>query len=81
MATGLERRISFSSSWKRLMKMTDNMLSTNTSELEESNRVLSPLLPRSAWNSQVSYLRVLFKVKKALDRIEQEANVRESTRE
>jgi hypothetical protein len=29
-----------------------------------------PLLPRSAWASQVSYLRVLFKVKKRLDQIE-----------
>ncbi|MDF5706985.1 MAG: hypothetical protein PUP90_04695 [Nostoc sp. S4] len=31
------------------------------------------LLPRSAWSSQVAYLRVLFRAKKALDRIEQEA--------
>ncbi|MGF1935637.1 MAG: hypothetical protein RM347_014815 [Nostoc sp. ChiQUE02] len=30
------------------------------------------LLPRSAWSSQVAYLRVLFRAKKALDRIEQE---------
>ncbi|MBW4506341.1 MAG: hypothetical protein KME64_07505 [Scytonematopsis contorta HA4267-MV1] len=30
-----------------------------------------PLLPRSAWNSQREYLRVLFKVKKALDKIEE----------
>jgi hypothetical protein len=27
-----------------------------------------PLLPRSAWNNHAAYLRVLFKVKKALDR-------------
>ncbi|MBH8553541.1 hypothetical protein I8751_14405 [Nostocaceae cyanobacterium CENA357] len=31
------------------------------------------LLPRSAWSSQVAYLRILFRAKKALDRIEQEA--------
>jgi hypothetical protein len=28
------------------------------------------LLPRSAWANQVAYLRVLFRVKKRLDRIE-----------
>lgn len=36
---------------------------------------LPPLLPRSAWNSQVAFLRVIFRAKKALDRIEQEAGV------
>lgn len=29
------------------------------------------LLPRSGWNSQVTYLRVLFRVKKRLDEIEE----------
>lgn len=33
-----------------------------------------PLLPRSPWNSQIAYLRTLFRVKKALDLIEQQAN-------
>ncbi|QIR37101.1 hypothetical protein HCG51_10405 [Tolypothrix sp. PCC 7910] len=33
----------------------------------------APLLPRLAWNSQIAYMRVVFKAKKALDRIEQEA--------
>ncbi|MBW4641952.1 MAG: hypothetical protein KME23_02850 [Goleter apudmare HA4340-LM2] len=33
------------------------------------------LLPRSAWNSQLAYLRLVFKAKKALDRIEQEAGI------
>ena len=33
------------------------------------------LLPRSPWNSQLAYLRVLFRAKKALDRIEKEAGV------
>ncbi|QSJ19977.1 hypothetical protein JYQ62_15445 [Nostoc sp. UHCC 0702] len=34
-----------------------------------------PLLPRSAWNSQLTYLRLIFRAKKALDRIEKEAGV------
>ncbi|MDZ8227293.1 MULTISPECIES: hypothetical protein [unclassified Nostoc] len=33
------------------------------------------LLPRSPWNSQLAYLRVLFRAKKALDRIEKEAGI------
>jgi hypothetical protein len=32
-----------------------------------------PLLPRSAWTSQVAYLRSVFRAKKALDLIEKEA--------
>lgn len=36
---------------------------------------LPSLLPRTAWNSQVTFLRTIFRVKKALDRIEQEAGV------
>ena len=42
---------------------------------EDQISSLSPVLPRSAWNSQVAYLRVLFKAKKALDRIEKEADI------
>jgi hypothetical protein len=30
----------------------------------------SSLLPRSAWTSQMAYLRILFRVKKRLDQIE-----------
>ncbi|MCC5666366.1 hypothetical protein LC653_21205 [Nostoc sp. CHAB 5784] len=33
------------------------------------------LLPRSPWNSQLAYLRVIFRAKKALDRIEKEAGL------
>ncbi|MBN3906105.1 MAG: hypothetical protein HWQ35_05950 [Nostoc sp. NMS1] len=33
---------------------------------------LSPLLPRSSWNSQMAFLRAVFRAKKALDRIENE---------
>ncbi|NEO12626.1 MULTISPECIES: hypothetical protein [unclassified Moorena] len=58
-----------------------------TSNLKTSNLELSiddsqtdvdsplPLLPRSAWTSQVALLRVIFRAKKALDRIEQEAGL------
>ncbi|MEH1872686.1 hypothetical protein [Nostoc sp.] len=35
----------------------------------------STLLPRSPWNSKIAYLRVLFRAKKALDRIEKEAGI------
>lgn len=38
----------------------------------------SPLLPRSAWNSQLAYFKAVFKAKKALDRIEKEANLSKS---
>ncbi|NEO70184.1 hypothetical protein [Moorena sp. SIO3H5] len=58
-----------------------------TSNLKTSNLELSiddsqtdvdsplPLLPRSAWSSQVGLLRAIFRAKKALDRIEQEAGL------
>ena len=36
---------------------------------------LSPVLPRSAWENQLAYLRCLFKAKRALDRIEKEAGI------
>ncbi|WP_198648521.1 hypothetical protein [Cyanothece sp. BG0011] len=39
---------------------------------QESNQ---PILPRSAWSSNVAYLRTLFKAKKALDSIEEEAAI------
>jgi hypothetical protein len=32
-------------------------------------------LPRSSWQSQVTYLRLMFKAKKALDRIEQKSQI------
>ncbi|MBC1225077.1 hypothetical protein GNF10_21010 [Nostoc sp. UCD121] len=37
---------------------------------------LPTLLPRSAWDSQLAYLRVVFRAKKALDRIEQDATLK-----
>jgi hypothetical protein len=52
---------------------------TSVSNISDRSKVLEesmpPLLPRSAWNSQVAFLRVLFRAKKALDRIEMEAGV------
>ena len=50
---------------------------TNVEELESDREALreNRLLPRSAWNSQVTYLRLLFRAKKALDLIEKEAGI------
>jgi hypothetical protein len=53
-------------------KTSVSNISDRSKVLEES---MSPLLPRPAWNSQVALLRVLFRAKKALDRIEIEAGV------
>ncbi|QKQ72702.1 hypothetical protein [Nostoc sp. TCL240-02] len=47
--------------------------SVNKSQVELNSH--ETLLPRLAWNSQIAYLRVLFKAKKALDRIEREADI------
>ena len=41
---------------------------------QTQEEVRSYLLPRSAWNSQLAYLRVILKAKLSLDRIEKEAN-------
>jgi hypothetical protein len=38
----------------------------NTSTPEE------PLLPRKTWNNQIKHLKILFRVKKSLDKIEKE---------
>lgn len=50
---------------------TDSLAEENTTFTESQET----LLPRSAWNSQLTYLRLIFRAKKALDRIEQEAGV------
>ena len=50
---------------------TDSVAEENTTFTESQE----PLLPRSAWDSQLAYLRLIFKAKTALDRIEQEAGV------
>jgi hypothetical protein len=44
-----------------------NVISSSLIELDS----LKPLLPRSAWNSNVAFLKTLFKAKKALDKLEQ----------
>jgi len=57
-----------------------NSSDINSSEKTSANQNLDPkdvsetkasepLLPRSAWNSQVAFLRVMFRAKKALDKI------------
>ncbi len=53
---------------------TDSLVSSvDDPQLKEDS--LPRLLPRASWNSQVAYLRVIFRVKKALDQIEKEAGV------
>ncbi len=36
---------------------------------------VEPLLPRSAWNSQLNYLKAVFRAKKALDLVKKETSV------
>jgi hypothetical protein len=52
------------------------MENTTHVEASQSNlESLPPVLPRLAWDSQLTYLRVIFRAKKALDRIEKEAGI------
>jgi hypothetical protein len=53
-------------------KNLDSILTTNTISNDSQTPVNTDqfLLPRSAWNSQVAYLRAVFRAKKALDKIE-----------
>ena len=44
---------------------------TDKSEITKST---TPLLPRSAWNSQLSYLKILLKTKQTLDKSEKQNN-------
>lgn len=54
--------------------MKGNLIESNgLEETSEDEALIQPILPRSGWNSNIAYLRALFKVKKALDRIEEEA--------
>ncbi|MEH2386880.1 MAG: hypothetical protein V7K14_14110 [Nostoc sp.] len=56
----------------------------STDSISEENTTFTysqePLLPRSAWNSQLAYLRIVFRAKKALDHIEKEADVLKSNK-
>ena len=54
---------SFNSSEK--ISANQNLDGKDVSEMKASE----PLLPRSAWNSQVAFLRAMFRAKKALDKI------------
>lgn len=44
-------------------------------EFEMEVDVIEPLLPRSAWDSKVAFLKVICRTKKLLDRVEDEAGV------
>lgn len=53
-------------------------IGSNESSLDDSQAqvdTLPPLLPRSAWKSQIAFLRVVFRAKQALDRVEKEAHM------
>ncbi|QSV54932.1 MAG: hypothetical protein HEP80_14630 [Dolichospermum sp. UKL201] len=61
-----------------------NNISADSITLEDSNTfvksetdsdILQPLLPRLSWNNQITYLRLIFRAKRALDRIEKEAGI------
>ncbi len=76
MARGLARRIRVSSIIGKNLIHQNNMptdyIPPAESSINQSPAELDsqePLLPRLAWNSQIAYLRVIFKAKKALDRI------------
>ena len=42
---------------------------------ETNSDILQPLLPRLSWDNQITYLRLIFRAKRALDRIEKEAGI------
>jgi hypothetical protein len=44
------------------------LFSYQTEEIDDTSLPL--LLPRSAWGNQVTYLKILFRVKKKLDQID-----------
>jgi hypothetical protein len=61
-----------------------NNISADSITLEDSNTfvksetdsdILQPLLPRLSWDNQITYLRLIFRAKRALDRIEKEAGI------
>jgi hypothetical protein len=49
---------------------TGDLSSSKDNEQTKANS-LPPLLPRSPWNSQRAYLKVLFRAKKALDKLDE----------
>jgi len=46
--------------------ISENQTDTKSSPSQELEKI--PLLPRSAWNSQLGYLKVLLKAKQVLDK-------------
>ena len=69
---------SFYSSISSVDTLVHERIGSNESSLDDSQAqvgTLPPLLPRSAWNSQIAFLRVAFRAKQALDRVEKEADV------
>lgn len=61
-----------------------NNISADSITLEDSNTlaksetdsdISQPLLPRLSWDNQITYLRLIFRAKRALDRIEKEAGI------
>ena len=60
-----------STSLKNVVPDESLELSSDQSQIQPS----PPLLPRSAWNNKLAFLRVLLKAKRALDRIEKEDNI------
>ena len=57
-----------------MLDQKNDSLKSSPDNFQTQEEVSSYLLPRSAWNSQLAYLRVILKAKLALDRIEKEAN-------
>lgn len=43
---------------------------TNAKESSSDESQLTPLLPRPAWSSQLTYLKVLLKAKQTLDKVQ-----------
>jgi hypothetical protein len=48
--------------------MTENSEKTDLESSSSEDLEKIPLLPRSAWNSQLTYLKVLLKAKQVLDK-------------
>ncbi len=56
-----------------ILDQRNDSLESSLDNFQIQGKTFPPLLPRSAWNSQLAYLRVILKAKLALDRIEKEA--------
>ena len=56
---------------------TDSNNQENSAIANDNPKIDYPvrLLPRSGWNSHLAYLKIMFRAKKALERIEKEAGI------